>query len=568
MKNLPLAPSLALILAALSSLSAQAEVKLNGLFRDHMVLQSGTTTPVWGTADAHEKITVEFAGQTKQAEAGESGRWMVKLDPLAVSNMSGVLTVQGANTLTVSDVLVGEVWLASGQSNMGFSLSGASNADEVIPQAKDDQLRFFNLTQKTEAEPQTELPGGKWETASPETAKHFSEAAYFFAREIRAKKGCPVGIIQGSWGGTPIQIWISLEGVKKEPPLAKTLEQWTKAEEAYHQVKANPQLETDYQTALKKWQTEVQPSYDATMKQYNDDKAAGKPVGPRPQPSQPEPQNPNPMGMTAPDKRPHTPTVAFNAMIAPLIPYALRGVIWYQGEENGSKGLEYRDLFPRLIEDWRSHWGYDFPFLFVQLPCNGPDTKPVADSGWPWLREAQLMTLREARTGMAITIDIGDPANVHPKDKVDVGRRLSLLARKIAYGEQIEASGPLYKDFTVSGNQINVRFTEIGGGLTPGQAPWRPPGIDPLPTDKLIGFFIAGEDGQWAAADATIKGDTVTVSSPQVSNPVAVRYGWANSPRCNLYNKDGLPASPFRTDDWMGLKPAPLTPPPIPAPKP
>jgi sialate O-acetylesterase len=248
--------------------------------------------------------------------------------------------------------------------------------------------------------------------------------------------------------------------------------------------------------------------------------------------------------------------VAFNAMIAPLIPYALRGAIWYQGEENGGAGFEYRDLLPRLIEDWRGHWGDDFPFLYVQLPCFGPDAKPVATNGWPWLREAQFMTLRVPQTGMAITLDVGDPANVHPKDKIDVGQRLALLARKIVYGEKIQASGPLYKDFTVSGNQIKVRFTEIGAGLTPGQAPWRPPGVDPLPLDKLIGFFVAGEDQQWFPADATIAGDTVTVSSPQVEKPVAVRYGWANSPRCNLYNRDGLPASPFRTDDWSNPKPA------------
>jgi sialate O-acetylesterase len=555
MKTIPSTIHIALILSLLAGLPASAAVKLNGLFCDHMVLQSGMAAPVWGTADPHEKITVEFAGQSKQAEADDAGRWSVKLDPLEVNATAGVLTVKGTNTLTVSDVLVGEVWLAAGQSNMAFPLSAASNADEAIPQATDDQLRFFNVTHKTEAEPQTEISGGKWETATPDTAKGFSAVAYFFAKEIRAKKGCPVGVITGSWGGTPIQIWISLEGVKKDPPLTKTLDAWNKAEEAYTQFKANPQLGADYDAALKKWQTDVAPAFDAATKQYNDDKAAGKPVGEKPKPSEPEPENPNPMGMTSPSKRPHTPTVAFNAMIAPLVPYALRGAIWYQGEENGSAGMEYRDLLPRLIEDWRSHWGYDFPFLFVQLPCNGPDTKPVATSGWPWLREAQFMTLRVPQTGMAITIDIGDPSNVHPKDKIDVGQRLALVARKVVYGEQIEASGPLYKDFAVSGNQINVRFTEIGSGLTPGQAPWRPPGVDPLPADKLIGFFIAGDDQQWFPADATILGDTVSVSSPQVAKPAAVRYGWANSPRCNLYNKEGLPASPFRTDDWSNPKP-------------
>jgi sialate O-acetylesterase len=521
----------------------RAAVKLNGLFCEHMVSEAG------------EKVTVEFAGQSKTAEADAAGRWRVTLDPLAVQATPGVLTARGSDTVTVSDVVVGDVWLASGQSNMGFSLSGASNAAEVLPQAKDELLRFFEVKKATAAEPQTAVSGGKWETTSPDTAKGFSAVAYFFAREIRAKKGCPVGVIAGAWGGTPIQIWISLAGLKKEPALTRALDQWDKAEAAHAQCEANPQLVTDYAAALKQWQAEVQPGFDAVMKQYNEDKAAGKPVGAKPQPSQPEPQNPDPMGMTSPSKRPHTPTVAFNAMIAPLIPYALRGAIWYQGEENGGAGMEYRDLFPRLIEDWRGHWGYDFPFLYVQLPCNGPDTAPVATAGWPWLREAQLMTLREPKTGMAITIDIGDPANVHPQDKIDVGQRLALLERKIVEGETLEASGPLFRDFSVSGNEATVRFTETGGGLTPGQAPWRPAGVEPLPTDKVIGFFVAGEDEKWFPAEARIAGDAVVVSSPEVAKPVAVRYGWANSPRCNLYNKEGLPASPFRTDDWGNPKP-------------
>jgi hypothetical protein len=296
----------------------RAAVKLNGLFCEHMVLQAGQPVPVWGTAEAGEKVTVEFAGQSKTAEADAAGRWRVTLDPLAVQATPGVLTARGSDTVTVSDVVVGDVWLASGQSNMGFSLSGASNAAEVLPQAKDELLRFFEVKKATAAEPQTAVSGGKWETTSPDTAKGFSAVAYFFAREIRAKKGCPVGVIAGAWGGTPIQIWISLAGLKKE--------------------QANPQLVTDYAAALKQWQAEVQPGFDAVMKQYNEDKAAGKPVGAKPQPSQPEPQNPDPMGMTSPSKRPHTPTVAFNAMIAPLIPYALRGAIWYQGEENGGHG--------------------------------------------------------------------------------------------------------------------------------------------------------------------------------------------------------------------------------------
>ena len=299
----------------------------------------------------------------------------------------------------------------------------------------------------------------------------------------------------------------------------------------------------------------MQPAFDAVMKKYNADKDAGKEVGPKPQPERPEPTNPDPMGMPSPSRRPSTPTVNFNGMIAPLVPYAIRGVIWYQGENNGGRGLEYRELFPRLIEDWRSQWvkngGADSPFLFVQLPCNGKDTNAVAESGWPWLREAQLMTLqRVPRTGMAITIDVGDPNNVHPTDKIDVGHRLALVARKLVYGENVVASGPLFKTMEIKDGKVRVQFTETGSGLIIGQQPWCARGVTPFPKDKLIGFFLAGEDKKWSEADAAIDGESVVLSSVQVPHPVAVRYGWANSPRCNLYNQEGLPASPFRSDDW------------------
>jgi sialate O-acetylesterase len=361
-------------------------------------------------------------------------------------------------------------------------------------------------------------------------------------------------VLQAPWGGTDIETWISLEGLKQNPALANPLSRWDKAVADYEKIKANPNLVADYEKDLKQWQKEVAPAYDAAVKKYNADKDAGKEVGAKPQPPRPEPSNPNPMGMPSPSRRPSTPTVNFNGMIAPLVPYAIRGVIWYQGENNGGRGIEYRELFPRLIEDWRNQWtksgGADFPFLFVQLPCNGKDSTPVAESGWPWLREAQLMTLKVPRTGMAITIDIGDPNNVHPADKIDVGQRLALVAKKLTYGENVVASGPLFKKMEIDGGKVRVQFTETGSRLTIGQQPWCAKGMTPFPKDKLIGFFIAGDDKKWIEADASIDGDNVIVSSAQVPKPVAVRYGWANSPRCNLYNKEGLPASPFRTDDW------------------
>jgi sialate O-acetylesterase len=534
-----------------SIFSAAAKVGLPSVFTDHLVLQRGAPAPVWGWADAGEKITVTFAGQTKTATADAAGKWLVKLEALSASTEPRELTVAGKDSsVKISDVLVGDVFLASGQSNMGFPLFAAQNAAEVLPEAQDAQLRFFRVKTKTAAEPQADC-SGSWELTTPTTAKNFSAVAYFFAQEIRRDQKVPVAVLQAPWGGTPIETWISLAGLKQTPPLQKTLDKWDKAVADYAKVKANPGLVTEYEKELKLWQQEVQPAYSIVKKQYDADKIAGKDVGPKPQPSRPEPNNPDPMGMPNPDSRPSTPTVNFNGMISPLVPYALRGVIWYQGEANSSHGLEYRELFPRLIADWRSQWGSDFPFLFVQLPCNGKDTTPVAESGLPWLQEAQLLTLKKTpRTGMAITVDIGDPNNVHPGDKIDVGRRLALVAKKLVYGENVVGSGPLFKDFKIAGEKVRVSFTETGSGLTAGQQPWCAKGVTPFPKDKLIGFFLAGADKKWFPADATIDGDGVVLNSSKVPAPVAVRYGWANSPRCNLYNKEGLPASPFRTDDW------------------
>ena len=535
--------------------SSQAKVRLPAVFSDHLILQRKAEVSVWGWADVDEKITVEFAGQKKSAIADAHGKWLVKLDSLAASAEPCELTVTGKDSsVKISDVLVGDVWLAGGQSNMGFPLNSAHNAKEELPKATDPLLRFFRVKTKTAAEPQNDCTGN-WELSTPETAKNFSGVAYFFAREIRRDQNVPVAVLQAPWGGTDIETWISLEGLRENPALKNPLTRWEKALADYQKILADPTPVKNYENDLKQWQKEVQPAFDAATKKYNADKDAGKEVGPKPQPTRPEPTNPDPMGMPSPSRRPSTPTVNFNGMIAPLVPYAIRGVIWYQGENNGARGLEYRELFPRLIEDWRNHWtksrGEDFQFLFVQLPCNGKDPAPVAESGWPWLREAQLLALQKVpRTGMAITIDVGDPNNVHPTDKIDVGERLALVAQKKVYGEDVVASGPLFQDFKIEGNKIRIHFSETGSGLTIGQQPWLARGNTAFPKDQLIGFFIAGEDKKWFAADAKIEGESVIVCSDSVSKPVAVRYGWANSPRCNLYNKEGLPASPFRTDDW------------------
>ena len=538
---------LALFLTSGASLLAAA--KPMSLFTDGMVLQRDSVLPVWGTANPGEEVTVEFAGQKKSSKADDKGVWMVKLDPVQASSSPSDMTVSSGGSQTkVTKVLVGDVFLAGGQSNMGSPLFAAHNAAEVLPEATDDKLRFFNVAMKTAAEPQTEV-SGQWKASDPTNAKNFSAVAYFFAREIRQSTDVPVGVVSAPWGGTPIETWMSLDSIKAPPALTNVLAKWEKALEYYAKVKADPKLVSDYEAKLEQWKKEVYPGFTEAVKTYNADKAAGKPVGEKPKPAWEEPTNPDPMGIPSPSRRPSTPSVSYNAMIAPLSPLALKGVLWYQGEANAGRGIEYRELFPRMIQGWRKQWGVDFPFLFVQLPMNGKDPVPVAKDGEPFLREAQFMTLKEPRTSMAITIDVGDPNNVHPGDKLDVGKRLSLLARRDIYGEKIDASGPLYQGFKVEGDKIRISFKETAKGLKPGQAPWCAKGVEPLPTDKLIGFVIAGSDENWVEADAVIDGTDVIVSSKSVPNPVAARYGWAHSPRCNLYNSEGLPASPFRTDD-------------------
>ncbi len=530
-----------ILIGLLSCSCLHAEVKLPAFFTDHMVLQRDIPAPVWGTAAPGEKVAVQFAGQSVSVTAGADGRWLAKFTPLKASASPQVLTVRGTNTVAINDVVVGDVWLASGQSNMGSSMNSGSAAN-ALPEAGDPLLRFFNVTKTVAAEPQADVKG-KWEPSTPEAAKNFSAVAYFFAKEIRKTQNVPVGVFNGPWGGTPVRTWMSLQSLSVDPAVAKTLAEWESALAKHDAVKDKPELMVAYYKEMKDWETNVQPGMKAA-------KLAGQPA---PANARPEPEVPDPIAMPSSSKRPSTPTISYNGMIAPLVPYALRGFIWYQGEADASHGLDYRALFPALIQGWRAAWKQgDLPFLYVQLPANGKDTVPVATSAntVPWLREAQAMALRLPATGMAVTLEIGDPVNVHPDNKVHAGHRLALVAREKVYGEKIAGTSPLYLDHTVAGNAVRVRFANTGGGLVVGTAPWRAAGVEPLPTDHLVGFYIAGEDKQWVEAAARIEKDSVVVSAPSVAKPVAVRYGWASSPGVNLYNKEGLPVGPFRTDDW------------------
>ena len=543
------------------------------IFGDHMVLQRDATVPVWGTAAAGEKITVALGNRTGSAVAGADGKWRVNLPPGPKDDAAQILTVAGTNTLSFQDVLVGDVWIASGQSNLEFGIQSDSRGEEAIKTANDPELRLFFVPVATALEPQADMKlgphdtslNGKWQVCTPELLASkwawngFSAVGYYFARETRRVTGAPVGMIETTKGGTPAQAWVSLDGLGKDPALAHYLADHQALVAAYPAtLESLPKKQADFEAAMKQWNAENGKEYQAQLKAWDaavaQAHADGQIAPPRPTPAKKMPAPP-----ASPDGGSGKPANLYNAMVAPLVPYAVKGAIWYQGESNGDRiadAVEYNTLFPRLITDWRAKWGEgNFPFLYVQLANNRTPAKTPSEGVWAWVREAQLRTLAVPNTGMASAIDIGDPANIHPKDKLDVGLRLALAERHVALGENLVYSGPIYDASKVEGNKIRLTFKQRESGLMMGVPPWTPTGRPPLPPTKLVGFGIAGADQKFVWADAVVDGDSVLVSSPEVTQPVAVRYDWADCPAGNLYNKEGLPASPFRTDNW----PAPAT---------
>ncbi len=485
----------------------RANVQPNSLFTDGMVLQRDRPVPVWGTAGDGEKVTVTFAGQTVSTTA-QGGKWMLKLQPLTVNNQPATLTISGENTVTVSNVLVGDVWVCSGQSNMERQLGPRppqpliDNWEQEAATADFPNIREFFVPEKGLPAPVDDVKG-KWVACTPQTAPNFSAVSFFFARALYSKINVPIGLLFSAVGGTPVEAWTSKEALGSKPEGQDVLAGYEKALQDY------PGKIADYQ----QHQAEL-------MQKYADDLAKAQAA------NQPPPRKPGPPN----DPAVHDlPCRHYNAMIAPIIPYAMRGVIWYQGEANSGRGKQYQTLFPLMISDWRQRWAEaDFPFLFVQLaPYRGNS---------PELREAQLLTAQTIpSTAMVVTTDLGVPDNVHPPHKAPVGERLALAARALAYEEKIEYSGPLFEKAEVSGNQIVVHFTHVGSGLTAKDGP-------------LKGFALAGADKKFSPAEASIQDNTVVVSSPTVPSPVYVRYGWNSVPEVNLYNVEGLPASPFRTD--------------------
>lgn len=517
--------ALALLAACLLAASAPAAVTAPRIFSDGMILQQAMPVPVWGTAAPGEKVTVSFAGQQKTATADAEGKWRVTLDALPASKNPAEMTIVGANTLTIKDILVGEVWLCSGQSNMAMVVGGCLNAAAEAAAAKDTPLvREFALPRLDAGRPQSDA-AGRW-LAAPDAALRFTATGYFFAREINRALDVPVGIINSSWGGTRIEPWTCAEGFRAVPEL-KDIRDLVDAWDPKTEVGRKKMNE--YFVALKAWI----PTAEAAL-------AAGKTIADMP--AEPVP----PAGNSQP-------TRLYNGMIAPLVPFAIRGAIWYQGEANGREGVTYYQKLHALVKGWRQVWAQgDFPFGIVQLPNFTPPLPdaPAGDAGWARIREAQMQAMDIPNSGIACVIDVGETGDIHPRNKQDVGKRLALWALAKTYGKPVAYSGPRYKSMTVEGNKARITFDFADSGLMIADKKGLDP-VQPLPNAKLKWIAIAGEDKVWHWADATIDGATLLVSCDKVAKPVAVRYAFTTNPEGpKLYNKDGLPAFPFRTDTW------------------
>lgn len=510
----------ACVLSSLATTSLFANVKPASPFNDHMVLQYNAIVPVWGTADPGEKVTVKLGKQSVSTVAASDGKWMLKLSKLAAGGPF-TMSISGKNSITINDVYAGEVWLCSGQSNMDFTVAredrywcGVFNEKEEVANANYPLIRVFDADFTPAATPQQDVVG-KWEIVSPQTVGHISAAAYFFARDLQKKMHIPIGLITTAYGASTAEAWIREEALVKDEKLKPLVESFKTKLTRYALDTA---AQNAYKIAFEKWKVAA-----AKAKAEGKDELRG-------------PKN------TDPVRDQHNATVLWNGMLKPLVPYAIRGALWYQGESNSPTASIYRQIMETLITDWRNQWGQgSFPFIYVQLANIGKtyDSLPAKGGSEAIKREAQLQNLSIPNTAMVVAIDNADPNdmnNVHPKNKQEIGRRLALAAEAIAYGDKkIVYSGPVYDKMETNGNNIILHFKHTGSGLV-------------AKDGYLKGFAIAGADKKFVWATAKFDGNTVVVSSPEVAQPVAVRYGWGNNPPTSLYNKENLPASPFRTD--------------------
>jgi sialate O-acetylesterase len=625
-----------------------------------MVLQRDARITVWGSADPGEQVRIEFRGETATAQADRQGRWSGSLGPFPAGGPYEMV-VAGRNRLTLHDILLGDVWLASGQSNMeapvapdeSWGWKGINNAQSEVARAAFQQIRLLKVHHRIGLRDSPDVEADAWTPVTAETVRAFSAVAYLFGREIHQRYRVPVGVIQSTWGGTLAEAWVSAGALRRFPEFRQSIDSLREIDEDtaiaehrdYEKQRADwfgkhgdedrgrrdskyfwaaPDLDTSDWPVVDQPQTEpieALNGFDGTVwfrKEinlppesagreiqlhlgiaYKDDVTFfnGTKVGETRGEARKDYVVPGSLvkpgrnilairltgdvgfvglyGDTAklglesagqaislagswsykpgPDLRdlpkapvytklswdPAAPTVLFNGMISPLTQYAIRGVIWYQGEANAERkrSAQYRQLFPALIQDWRAHWGYEFPFLFVQLAGWGANQAEPADYSWAELREAQAMTLKVPNTGMATAVDIGDPEDIHPTDKQTLAHRLALVAAKVAYGANLIDSGPTYRSMHVEGNRVRITFSNVGSGLRTNDK-----------HDQIRGFEIAGSDGRFRWAHARIEGQALVVFSEQVSHPIAVRYDWRNTPDGNVYNVEGFPATPFRTD--------------------
>jgi sialate O-acetylesterase len=491
-----------LVVASLAYLAvgiAQAEVKLPNVFSDHMVLQREQKNKVWGTAEPGEAITVSIEKQSHKVNAAGDGKWHVALDPLPAGGPHE-LAVKGSNEIKFTDVLVGEVWVCSGQSNMQWWVKLSNDPDLEKLAAKFPKIRMINFPNVGTQEPIWTHPNSKWQVCNPDTVSDFSAVGYFFARQLHQTLDIPVGMVNNAWGGSACEAWIARNLLVADQKFKPLMERWEGMEKQFVDLSAKTDRSED------------------ENKQLN-----------------------NLRGLMGGNARPGN---IYNGELKSHLGYGIKGAIWYQGESNAGRAYQYRDLFPLMIKSWRDEWGQgDFPFYWVQLADFTSENPGQFDSDWAELREAQTMTMdRLPNTGEAVIIDIGEGKDIHPKNKVDVGRRLARWALAKNYGVNIPYHSPRYKSMKKEGAKIFLTFDYVDGG-------WRP-----FDVNEPRGFTIAGEDKKWVHAKAEIQKDgTIAVWGDGIENPAAVRYGWANNPVVNMFNGAGLPLTPFRTDDWPGV---------------
>lgn len=535
--HLPLLFSLALPAAL------RAELKLPAIFNDHMVLQQKQTNPVWGWDTPGTKVTVSFAGQTKSGEAGKDGRWTVKLDPVPANDKPQTISIAGSSKKDIQDVLVGEVWMCSGQSNMGFTEGQDFKGDLEAAASKHlPNLRLIRVPNVGTQELKDDFKG-EWHSATDTPAvSSFSAVGFFFGRYLHQILGVPVGLIDNAWGGSAAEAWIRRDTIEKDPRF-KLLMDNTKQRETTLSGESLAKLKAAYEQQLTKWKADVAALQKAGLK-----------------PGQQLPRGPQPPdSWLTGNARPGN---IFAGVVNPTLGYGMKGVIWYQGESNAGRAYEYRDLFPFMIEQWRKEWKQgDFPFYWVQLADFMSEKTEPAESSWAELREAQTLTMKRIPNGgQAVIIDIGEGKDIHPKNKYDVAGRLARWALVKDYGMQFPYRSPEYKSLEIKGDKAVVALDLFGSKLRP------------FDVNEGRGFTICGEDKVWHNAKGVIvSADKIEVSCPDVKKPVAVRYAWADNPVCNLFTEQGLPVTPFRTDDFeMTTKPKPAAAPqakPAPAPQ-